>query len=441
MKKIVFVGAGSHIFTRRLARDILSFPILQGSMIVLHDINHERLDTAHYGVQRIIDAGNYPATLHKTTNLREALSDADVVICTIADGFERWRHDIEIPTRYGVDLNIGDTRGPGGIFRFLRIYPAMYEIVHTMEQVAPRAVLLNYTNPMAMICGALSRVSKIPVIGLCHSVQGTAEMLARWIGADMNDISYTCAGINHMSWYLSYRWNGIDVYPLLRQAMQKSEIYNEEIVRNELFLALGYYTTESSGHHSEYNWWFRKRPDLIETYCTPGTGWNPGASQAALKWYQAHMHQWRDDARKEREQPEPVDLNPSHEYAAYIINALAGGTPFKFNGNVPNKRHIDNLPVGACVEVPIFVDKTGFHPFNVGALPASVSMLTNLSSQIEELVIDGCLNGDPTSIYQACYHDPLTAACLSLQEIRAMVKEMFVASKEYLPQFSSSHIS
>lgn len=440
MKKIVFIGAGSHIFTRRLARDILSFPLLQRVTIVLHDINQERLDTAHYGVQRIIDAGKYPTTLIKTTNLVEALTDANAVICTIADNFERWRHDIEIPMRYGVDLNIGDTRGPGGVFRFLRIYPAMREIVRTMEQVAPNAVLLNYTNPMAMICGALSRISKIKVIGLCHSVQGTAEMLARWIGADMSEINYTCAGINHMSWYLSFRWNGIDVYPLLRQAMQNSEIYHEEIVRNELFLALGYYTTESSGHHSEYNWWFRKRPELIEKYCTPGTGWNPGASQAALKWYQTHMHQWRDEARKERENPEPVDLKPSHEYAAYIMNALAGGEAFKFNGNVPNNRHIDNLPVGACVEVPVFVDKTGFHPFNVGALPPSVSMLTNLSSQIEEMVIQGCIEGDTTAIYQACYHDPLTAACLSLQEIRSMVTEMFRASKEALPQFNLSDI-
>lgn len=440
MKKIVFVGAGSHIFTRRLARDILSFPLLQGVTIVLHDINQERLDTAHYGVQRIITAGNYPAQLHKTTDLTEALTDANIVICTIADDFERWRHDIEIPARYGIDLNIGDTRGPGGIFRFLRIYPAMLHIVRTMERVAPHAILLNYTNPMAMICGALSRVSKIKIIGLCHSVQGTAEMLARWLGADMSEINYTCAGINHMSWYLSFQWHGIDAYPLLRRAMQQSEIYHEEIVRNELFLALGYYTTESSGHHSEYNWWFRKRPELIETYCTPGTGWNPGASQAALKWYRAHMHQWRDDARKERENPEPVDLHPSHEYAAYIINALAGGVPFKFNGNVPNMHHIDNLPDGACVEVPIFVDKTGFHPFNVGALPPSVSMLTNLSCQIEELAIHGCINGDTTAIYQACYHDPLTAACLSLKEIHAMVTEMFGTAKAHLPQFASTQI-
>jgi len=152
------------------------------------------------------------------------------------------------------------------------------------------------------------------------------------------------------------------------------------------------------------------------------------------------MHKWRDDARKERENPEPVDLKPSNEYAAYIINALAGGDAFKFNGNVPNNRHIDNLPIGACVEVPIFVDKTGFHPFSVGALPASVNMLTHISCQIEELAVQGCIEGDTTAIYQACYHDPLTAACLSLQEIRTMVTEMFHASKDALPQFNLSDI-
>jgi len=266
----------------------------------LHDIDDERLAHATYGCQRIVDAGQYPAKLQSTTNLIEAVTDADIVITTIAGSFDQWRHDVEIPARYGIDLNIGDTRGPSGIFRFLRLYPVMSRIGHAIQHHAPKAVWLNYTNPMAMLCGALSRTCTVPLVGLCHSVQGTAEMLARWLGAPMDEISFTCAGINHMAWYLSFRWNGIDVYPLLKQLMQNPTIYHEEIVRNELFMALGYYTTESSGHHSEYNWWFRKRPELIEQYCTPGTGWNPGASYASLKWYQAHMHKWREDALQER---------------------------------------------------------------------------------------------------------------------------------------------
>ena len=438
--RIVFVGAGSHIFTRRLVRDILSFPRLSNATIVLHDIDDTRLAHAHFGVQRIIAAGQYRAQVTATTNLEQAITNADIVVTTIAGSFDQWRHDIEIPAKYGVDLNIGDTRGPGGIFRFLRLYPAMQKIIRTMERYAPMATLLNYTNPMAMLCGALSRTSTIPIVGLCHSVQGTAEMLARWLGAPMNEISYTCAGINHMSWYLSYTWNGINVTPILRQIIKNPVIYNEEIVRNELFMALGYYTTESSGHHSEYNWWFRKRPELIAQYCTTGTGWNPGASYAALNWYQAHMNDWATEAERERTNPQPIDLHPSNEYAAAIINALDGGDVFKFNGNVPNRGYITNLPVGACVELPIYVDNHGIHPLPVGDLPPSVTMLTNLSSQIEELAIAGCLNGDPVLIYQAICHDPLTAAKLSLQEIRAMVNEMFAQSQPYLPHFGAHQV-
>lgn len=435
MPKIVFVGAGSHIFTRRLARDILSFPLLAHSNIVLHDIDAERLEHVRFGVQRIIDAGKFPATLTASQDLVSAISGADAVICTIAGPFEQWRHDIEIPGQYGIDINIGDTRGPAGIFRFLRMYPAMREIAMAIVTHAPNALFLNYTNPMAMLCGTLTRDTGVNMVGLCHSVQGTAEMLARWVGVPHQEVDFVCAGINHMAWYLSFQHHGEDLYPRIRAAVAQSDIYHEEIVRNEMFMALGYYTTESSGHHSEYNWWFRKRPELIAEFCDPGTGWNPGVSQAALKWYQAHMHRWRDEAAKERDNPDPVDLNPSNEYAAAIINAYQGGTPFKFNGNVTNQHYIDNLPQGACVEVPIYVDRQGLHPIAVGALPASVTLLTNLSSQIEELAITGCLTGDPNLIFQACCHDPLTAARLSLKEIRAMTNQLFAASQPHLPQF------
>ena len=435
MTRIVFVGAGSHIFTRRLVRDVLGFALLKDATIVLCDIDQERLAHVQYSVERIVAAAHAPATIVATTSLESAITGADYVICTISGPFEQWRHDTEIPAKYGVDINIGDTRGPSGIFRFLRTYPAMQHIVRTMERLAPQAVLLNYTNPMAMLCGALSRDTTIPVVGLCHSVQGTAEMLARWLDIPFGELAFTCAGINHMAWYLNLTHNGADVYPLLRQAVHRDVIYREEIVRNELFKALGLYTTESSGHHSEYNWWFRKRPELIETYCTPGTGWNPGASHAAVNWYQTHMHEWRDEARRERENPQPVDLTPSNEYAASIINALAGGAPYTFNGNVANTGYITNLPPGACVEVPILVNQQGLHPHTVGALPPAVTMLTLLSSQIEELAIRGCLTGNREDIYLACYHDPLSAARLSLAEIRSMVDDMFAQSAPFLPQF------
>jgi len=438
MTKIAFIGAGSLGFTGELVRDILTFPLLQDATIALMDINVERLEFARRSVTRLIEATQAPARVQATLDRAEALRDADVVLTTILAGStEVWRHDIEIPKKYGVDINVGDTRGPSGIFRFLRTLPPMLDIVRDMERVCPKAVLLNYTNPMAMLCGALQRQTFIPVTGLCHSVQGTAMMLAGWIGAPYHEITYTCAGINHQAWYLDYRWNGVDAYPLIRKAItERPEVYNEEQARNEMYLALGYYVTESSGHNSEYNWWFRKRPDLIEKYCTHGTGWNPGEYAYILKEYRTTEATWKDIVREGLARPvTPDDLARGEEYAADIINALLGGERFVFNGNVPNTDLITNLPRGACVEVPVLVDKAGFHPFHVGALPPECALLTQLSSGIEELAIQAALTGDPVAVYRAICHDPLTAAVLSLAEIRQMTHELFAVHRDYLPQF------
>jgi len=438
MTKITFVGAGSLGFTAGLVRDILTFPLLQDAHIALMDIDAERLDFAHKTVLKLVEAGKYPAKITATLDRVEALKDADVVLTTILAGStEVWRHDIEIPKKYGVDINVGDTRGPAGIFRFLRTLPPMQDIVHDMEIYCPNAILLNYTNPMAMLCGALQRQTVIPVTGLCHSVQGTAIMLAVWIGALWPDVSYVCAGINHQAWYLKYEVNGQDAYPQIHKAITENpDIYNEEQVRNEMYLALGYYVTESSGHNSEYNWWFRKRPDLIEKYCTHGTGWNPGEYAYILKEYQNTEATWKDGVRVElAKEVTRADLARGLEYAAYIINALKGGEPFKFNGNVPNTKIITNLPEGACVEVPVYVDKAGFHPLHVGALPPECALLTQLSSGIEEMAITAALTGDPIMVYRAICHDPLTASVLSLAEIRQMTNDLFAQQKQYLPQF------
>jgi len=438
MTKIVFIGAGSLGFTEGLVRDVLTFPRLEDSRIALMDIDAERLDFAYRKVSKIIAAGKYPARVSATLDRVEALRDADVVLTTILTGeTDVWKYDIEIPKKYGVDINVGDTRGPSGIFRFLRTLPPMLDILHTMEEVCPQAVWLNYTNPMAMLCGALQRITSIPVTGLCHSVQGTAMMLAVWIGALYPEVNYLCAGINHQAWYLKYEVNGQDAYPQIHKAITENpNIYNEEQVRNEMYLALGYYVTESSGHNSEYNWWFRKRPDLIEKYCTHGTGWNPGAYAYILKEYQQTEATWKDGVRVElAKEVTRGDLERGLEYAAYIINALKGGEPFKFNGNVPNTDIITNLPQGACVEVPVYVDKAGFHALHVGALPPECALLTQLSSGIEEMAITAALTGDPAMVYRAICHDPLTAAVLSLAEIRSMVNDMFAQNQAYLPQF------
>jgi len=436
MAKVTFIGAGSLGFTRGLVRDLLTFPLLKDATISLMDIDAERLEFAQKAVQKIVDMGKYPAKVEATMDRIEALKGADAVMCTIlSGGVDVWQYDITIPKKYGVDTNVGDTRGPSGVFRALRTIPVMVSIVKDMEKYCPDAILLNYTNPMAMLCRAMQRESFIQLTGLCHSVQGTAMMLANWIGAPYDEITYTCAGINHQAWYLKFDWKGKDAYPLIHQAVEKPEIYKHEIVRNEMFKHLGYYVTESSGHNSEYNWWFRKRPDLIEKYCTHGTGWNPGEYAYILKEYQKREGTWQNEVKKWIDRDAPIDLKRGHEYAAYITNARMGGEIFQFNGNVPNTGLITNLPEGVCVEVPVFVDKGGFHAVHVGPLPPQCLALNHISVMVEEMAVEASLTGDPTLVFQSIAYDPLTAAVLSLAEIKDMVNEMLQQNRDYLPQF------
>jgi alpha-galactosidase len=429
MRKIVFIGAGSLTFTRHLVRDLLTFPALADSTIALVDIDADRLAFAHAAVKNIIRAGGYPARVEAHTERSAALPGADGVVTTIlVGGLDVWRGDIEIPKQYGVDINIGDTRGPSGIFRALRTIPVMLDICRDIERYCPEAVFLNYTNPMAMLCRAMRSATGVKVVGLCHSVQGTAAMLARWIGAPLDEITYLCAGINHQAWFLEYRWKGHDAYPLIRKALENEDIYNQEQVRNDMFLHLDYYVTESSGHNSEYNAWYRKRPDLIEKYCTHGTGWNPGEYGYAIK--RRAQRSW------EKQRDQPIDLRRGEEYAAYIFNATIGdGALFEFNGNVPNTGLIDNLPGGSCVEVPVLASKHGLDPLHVGPLPDHLAVLTNVNARCEDLAVEGALSGDRRKVFHAVCFDPLTSAVLSLGEIKDMVDEMFAANGEWLPQF------
>jgi alpha-galactosidase len=366
------------------------------------------------------------------------MKGADGVVCTIlAGGVNVWRYDIEIPKKYGVDINVGDTRGPAGIFRALRTIPVMLDICKDIEKYCPNAIFLNYTNPMAMLCRAMQGQSKVQVTGLCHSVQGTAEMLAEWIGAPMDEVTYLCAGINHQAWYLEFKWNGKDAYPLIREAVKKPEIHDKELVRNEMFKHFDYYVTESSGHNSEYNAWFRKRPDLIEKYCTHGTNWNPGEYAYILKEYTDREVTWKGEI-EEWLAEENVDLERGKEYAAYIFNATIGdGTLYEFNGNVRNFGLIDNMPEGCCVEVPVMASRRGLNPMHVGSLPAHIAIFNNISAGIEELAVDVAITGDPRKVFHAICMDPLTSAVLSLEEIKSMVDEMFAINKEWLPQFKN----
>ncbi|MEI6521654.1 MAG: alpha-galactosidase [bacterium] len=435
--KITFIGAGSFGFTRGLVRDVLTFDLLKDAEICLMDIDPERLEFSRKAVEKIIAMGSYPAKVTATTNRAEALEGANAVLCTILNGgLDIWRHDIEIPKQFGVDTNIGDTRGPSGIFRALRTIPVMLDICADMKKYCPDAILLNYTNPMAMLCRAMQRETDIKVSGLCHSVQGTAEMLARWIGAPMNEIDYVCAGINHQAFYLKYTRNGKDAYPEIRKAITGNpDTYNEEIVRNEMYLHLDYYVTESSGHNSEYNAWFRKRPDLIEKYCTHGTGWNPGIYGYILDAYSDRENTWRKETEDWLNNPEAISLERGHEYAAYIINAYMGGEAFEFNGNVPNKGLITNLPDDVCVEVPIVANKRGFNSIHVGALPPQIAALVNTSVAVEEMAVNAAITGNAREVFHSICYDPLTSAVLSLQEIKEMVQAMLNKNAEYLPKF------
>lgn len=435
MKKFAFIGAGSFAFTRAVVRDLLTFPAFEDCEIRLMDINPERLEGIRRCVQAIIDKSGKPATVVTTLDRAEALTGADGVLCTVFNGdIDVWRYDTEIPMKYGVDVNVGDTRNVAGIFRALRNIPLMLDICKDIEKYCPNAVFLNYTNPMSMLCKAMQTYSKVDVTGLCHSVQGTAGMLAKWLGLTLNDVDYTCAGINHMAFYLKFEKDGVDLYPKLRELMKNPEIYNEEPVRNEMFKAFGYYVTESSGHNSEYNQWFRKRPDLIEKYCTNGTGWNPGLHAYSLNLRLEREEKWREQL--EDWLKSDIDINRGLEYAAPIFNARFGdNTPFVFNGNVINNGTVTNLPQDACVEVPCLVDRGGLHPMAVGKLPDHLAIMVNNTALIENLVVEACMEKNKSKVKWAVCHDPLSSAVCSLEEIDLMCEELFEINKAFLGDY------
>ncbi|HSV32372.1 MAG TPA: alpha-glucosidase/alpha-galactosidase [Atribacteraceae bacterium] len=431
MAKIVFIGAGSLEFSRKLMLDILSFPALRDAQFELVDVDPKRLDYARRVAERIVQEANLPATVHATLDRREALAGADyVLIMILSGGIEVIRQDIEIPMKYGVDQCIGDTLGPGGVFRALRTIPVILDIARDMEELCPEATILNYTNPMPMICWALEEATAIKYVGLCHSVQGTARQLAEALEVPYREVSYWVAGINHQAWFLEFQWQGNDAYPLLRERINYPEFYGKETTRVEMFKHLGYFVTESSGHNSEYNPWFRKRKDLLAKY-TPGGAWN-GESGFVLKLYGADRADYEQKLERIASGQEPLDFTRSDEYGSYIINALEGEEITRINGNVKNQHLITNLPYGCCVEVPCLVDRQGIHPCYVGDLPPQLAALNRTNVNVEELAVQAVLRRDRDMAYYAVALDPLTSAVLSLEEIRQMVDEMFEAERDWL---------
>jgi alpha-galactosidase len=354
-------------------------------------------------------------------------------------GVEAFKLDYEIPMKYGVDQCIGDSLGPGGIFRGLRTIPVLLDITKDMQELCPNALLLNYANPMGANCLGLGRASKVQFIGLCHGVQTTLDLISRYVGVPKDQVDFLCAGINHMAWFLSLKdkRTGKDLYPALRANCEKPEYYVNEKVRCEVMRHFGYFMTESTGHLSEYIPWFRKNQKALGLYCDePGFG---GASGAYYNYCAALADKYKD--------VDPLTLESTElkkrsvEYCSYILEAAETDRPFRLNGNVRNDGFISNLPNGSCVEVPVFVDKRGFHPVQVGALPPQCAALNQTNVSVQELTVQAALTGDPEHAMQAVAMDPLTSAVCTLAEAREMTAKMLDAEKEWLPEFKGRKLA
>ena len=448
MPKITFIGAGSLVFTRNLCSDILLTPALQESTISLMDIDERRLEQSRQLVQQMVAQRGLKARVEATTDRSDAVEDADYVITTFQQGgLEAYQLDIEIPQRYGVEQCVGDTLGPGGVFRALRTIPVLLNLCDEMDSLAkPNALLINYVNPMAANCWAVDAGSGRPHVGLCHSVQGTSEMLASWIGVPYEQVSFVCAGINHQAFFLEFRRGDEDLYPLIWEAIQREEIENAEPVRNDIMRYFGYYVTESSGHASEYMPYFRKsakmvEEDLVPRFKNPHDRWfDFGRTGGYLRECLYRWEQFQQDFEQLRAESAAGGAagrkaERTHEYGSYIIEAMETDRPARINGNVPNLGLIDNLPSGCCVEVPCFVDRNGVHPTPVGPLPPQLAALNRACINVQELIVEASLSGDLDAVYNAVMVDPLTAAVCTLPQIHAMVKEMLEAQARWLPQF------
>jgi alpha-galactosidase len=431
------IGAGSLVFCKTLMADFLATPALKGSEFRLMAPSHRRLDKMHDFVKRMIRDNGADATVTATTNRREALKGADYVVVMIqAGGVQEFGQDYNIPMKYGVDQCIGDTMGPGGVFRALRHIPPLLEIAREMRELCPTAILFNYANPMAICCWALGRVPGLQYVGLCHGVQTTMDLIASYTGVPKDQIDFVAAGINHMAWFLKLEKDGKDLYPILKKNFEKPGYYVNEKVRGEVMRHFGYFMTESTGHLSEYLPYFRKNKKALDLYCDePAFG---GESGAYYKYCAMLAEKFNT---MDPLSIESTKLGPrSAEYCSHIIEAKETGAIFRLNGNIRNDGYIANLPAGCCVEVPIYVDRMGLHPTAVGNLPPQCAALNMTNVLVQGLTVEASFTGDPELVMQAVALDPLTASVLTLAEIRDMVAEMLEAEKAYLPQFEGRRL-
>ena len=432
MPKVTLIGAGSAVFARQLVTDILAVDGLDAGVFALVDIDAGRLDLARRIVERLVELSGKAWRVDASTERLDVLANTDYVINSIeVAGLKNVRFDYDIPMRYGVDQCIGDTIGPGGIFKALRTGPAWLDIVSDVQRIAPKAAILNYTNPMSILTLAALRTVDLPVVGLCHSVQGTSRQLADYLGIDYADMTWECAGINHNAWFTKLELAGEDLYPRLRDRARLPEIYEQDPVRFEVMLDLGAFVTESSGHFSEYVPYFRKRPDLIQRYTRAGYLGESG-------FYANNWPRWRRENDESIEAmlrgDKPVPLARSLEYGADIIEAIECGRSASIHGNVLNHGSIDNLPEG-CVEVECRVDRDGIKAQHFGALPEQLAALNRAHMAVHELVVDALIERDRQKAKYALMLDPLTAAVCSVDEIDRLFEEMWNAERESLSAF------
>ncbi len=434
MIHVTILGAGSTVFARQLMVDILQVEGLEEGCFALVDIDAERLELAHQLAERLVAQSGKRWSVRASTERRDVLAGSDFIINSIeVAGLANVRHDFDIPMKYGINQCIGDTIGPGGIFKALRTGPAWLAILHDAEQLCPKAWVLNYTNPMSILTLAALKGSTMHTVGLCHSVQGTSRQLAGYLNVPYEELEWRCAGINHNAWFTELRHNGQDKYPRLREAARDLEIYERDPVRFEMMRYFGAFVTESSGHFSEYVPYFRKRPELIERYCRSGYLGETG-------FYANNWPAWREgnDAymRSILESDQTLPFNRSFEYGSYIIEAIEMHRPRVIYGNVRNSGLIDNLLPDGCVEVACLVDSNGVQPCHFGPLPEQLAALNRSHMAIHALMCQSLLNKDKEAARYALLLDPLSAAVCSPAEISEMFDEMWEAEREYLEEFS-----
>ena len=427
MTRIALVGAGSVEFTRNLLGDFLSYPELRDAEIVLHDIDHDRLETA----QRMAawTAGAFDASPRIETSLdrREALEGADFVVNTIQVGGARATElDFAIPERHGLRYTINDTINVGGVLRGLRTIPVVLGIVRDIEDVCPDATFLNYTNPMSMLVWAVARRSEVPTIGLCHSVYWTVRSLAEYVDVPWQEVEAESAGVNHLAFILRIRRGAEDLYPAIAGAVDDGRIPDDDLVRAELFRRLGYWPTESSEHHAEYNPWFIGKGDSVERYHIPIGEY--------LRRVSANLSEF-DETKRRLAAGEPFEIERSGEYAAVIVHAMATGEPSRIVANVMNGGLVTNLAADACVEVPALVDGLGVHPTTVGALPLQCAAYIHPAVDAQALTVRAALEHDRDAVYHAVLQDPIVQARLNLDEAWRMTDELIEAEAEWLPSW------